>query len=111
MGIVKGTLLAVRFALELSALAALAYWGFETGGGTATKILLGIGAPVAAIVVWSLFVSPKARFRHPVLKLVFEIVVFGGAVAALWAADRPQLALVFAAVAVVDTVLVYALDA
>ena len=45
-------------------LGALGYWGFETGDGAATQALLGVGAPVAAAVVWGLFIAPKAS--HPV---------------------------------------------
>jgi hypothetical protein len=106
MEIVKGLLLVVRFVLELAALAALGYWGFTTGGDTLTKIVLGLGAPLLAAVLWGLFVSPKARFGNEVLRAVVETVVFGGAVLALAAAGRTQLAIVFASIALLDSVLV-----
>jgi Protein of unknown function (DUF2568) len=109
--LVKGPLLAVRFALELGALAALGYWGFQTTENTAFELLLGVGAPLAAAAFWGLFVSPKARVRHPALKLLGEVVVFGAATIALWTAGQTTLAIAFAVVAVVDTLLVYALDA
>jgi hypothetical protein len=57
----KATLLAVRSALELLALGALVYWGFSEFDGV-LSVVLGIGAPLAAAVVWGLFVSPKARY-------------------------------------------------
>ena len=60
----KGLLLAIRFGLELAALAALGYWGIETGDGAVTKIVLGLGAPLVAAVLWGLFVSPKAGFSR-----------------------------------------------
>jgi hypothetical protein len=107
---VKGVLLAVRFGLELAALVALGYWGFDTGDGTLTKILLGLGAPLVAAVLWGLFVSPKARFRSPVLKAVFELVVFGAAVLALVGAEQTGFAIAFAVVAILDSVLVRVLD-
>ncbi len=106
MEVVKGLLLGVRFGLELAALAALGYWGFTTDGGTLTKIILGLGAPLLAAVLWGLFVSPKARFGNEVLRGVVEAVVFGGAVLALADAGHPQLSIAFAVVAVVDSVLV-----
>ena len=102
---IKGLLLAVRFGLELAALAALGYWGFETGDGTVTKVVLGLGAPILAAVLWGLFVSPKARFQSPVLKAVFEFAVFVAAVLALLGAGQPGLAIAFAFVALIDSVL------
>ena len=107
---VKGLLLAVRFGLELAALSALGYWGITTGAGVLSKIILGLGAPLVAAVLWGLFVSPKARVQSPLLKAVFEIVVFGGAVLALQAAGHAGLAITFAVVALLDSVLVRVLD-
>jgi hypothetical protein len=102
----KGVVLAIRFGLELAALVALGYWGFKTGGGTVTKIVLGLGAPLLAAVLWGLFASPKARFPNEALRAVVEIAVFGGAALALAAAGHTQLAVAFAVVAVVDSGLV-----
>ena len=101
----RGLLLAVRFGLELTALVALGYWGFETGDGTVTKVVFGLGAPLVAAVLWGLFVSPKARFQSPVLKALIELIVFGGAALALVDADQAGLAIAFAVVALVDSVL------
>jgi hypothetical protein len=100
-----GALLVVRFVLELSALAALAYWGFTDNEGV-SAVLLGVGAPLVAAVVWGLFVSPKAKYGTPVRQAIGEAAVFGAAVIALFAADQPVLAIVFAVLAVVDGVLV-----
>ena len=54
--------------LELCALGDLGYWGFKTGGGLIAKIGLGIGAPLAAAVVWgndmSLHWSPFTQPRR-----------------------------------------------
>jgi hypothetical protein len=102
---VKAILLGTRFGLELAALAALAYWGFTTMVGTAAKILFGLGAPLLAAVLWGLFVSPKARYQSPFKKAAFELVVFGAAVLALVAADQAGLAIAFAVVALLDSVL------
>jgi uncharacterized protein DUF2568 len=100
-----GALLAVRFGLELAALASLAYWGFSEFDGV-PAVLFGIGGPLAAAVVWGLFVSPKARYGSPARQAVGEALVFGAAVIALFDADQPVLAVAFALVAVVDGVLV-----
>ena len=50
--------LGLRFLLELGALAAVGYWGWETGDGLLGWVLA-IGAIAAVIAVWALFVSPK----------------------------------------------------
>lgn len=104
MNALAGILLAVRFALELCAFAALAYWGFKTGDQVVVKVILGLGAPIGAIALWGLFVSPKARYGGQLTRALFELIVFGAAVIALFAADRAGLAIAFAAVAVVDSV-------
>ena len=49
--ILKNANLALAFFLELGVLAALGYWGFNSGQGTIAKIGLGIGAPVLAVVM------------------------------------------------------------
>ncbi|WP_235022726.1 YrdB family protein [Amycolatopsis alkalitolerans] len=94
----------LAFLLELLALAALAHWGFAVGDGAGLKIVLGVGAPVLAAVVWSLFAAPRASFGLPVAGvLVVKAVVFGAAVAALFATGHAVLAVVFAVLVVLNT--------
>jgi hypothetical protein len=62
--VLRGANLAVRFALELCALAIAAYWGWETATG-ALRVVLALAAPVAVIVVWGLFVAPKRKIDLP----------------------------------------------
>ena len=98
--------LALRFLLELAALGALAYWGFHEFDG-ATAILLGIGAPLVAALVWGAFVAPKRRVRRgETLRWLVELLVFAVAAAALIEAGAVVLGIVFAVVAVVDGVVV-----
>jgi hypothetical protein len=101
----KPVFLTVRFLLELAALAALGYWGFTEFDG-ALSFVVGLGAPLGAAVLWGLFVSPKARYGSYLRQAIGELVVFGAAALALLDADQPVLAVVFAAVAVADGVLV-----
>jgi hypothetical protein len=80
---VKPANLALRFFLELAALAALAYWGWGV------TWVLAIAAPAVWIVLWSTFGSPKARVRlSDPQRIAFEAVVFGAAAVALWAAGQ-----------------------
>jgi len=103
---IKSANLALRFLLELSALAALGYWGFKTGRGTVAKVGLGIGAPLLAAVVWGTFVAPRAPVEVPgPVRLALELAVFGSAAAALYAAGRPSVAGALAVTYAVNRVL------
>ena len=72
--------LLVRFLLELCLLAALGYWGFETGDSAVAQWLLGLGAPVAAAV---------ASTALAVL-FVIVVVLHGAAMAALGLRGAPR---------------------
>ena len=95
--------LGLRFALELCMLAALAGWGFSENA------VLGVAAPVAAAVVWGLWIAPKAkrRLRDPV-RLAVELLLFGAAAVALAAAGHDLLAVLFAAAVAVNEILLIA---
>jgi hypothetical protein len=97
--------LTLAFAAELAALAALGHWGFVQGGSTATKVLLGIGTPVVAAVLWGLFAAPQAPVRITLLALLVKLLVFGSAVLALITTGHPRLALALAVVALLSSVL------
>ncbi len=102
----QGANLVARFALELSALGALAYWGFQLNASTGVRVLAGLGAPLAAAVVWGLFASPRAAVELPVSAvLAVQVATFAVAVAALVAAGRPQLAWGLGIAAVVNAAL------
>jgi hypothetical protein len=105
---IKGANLALRFLLELCALVALAYWGFETGSGAIAKFALGISAPLVAAVVWGAFVAPRAPVKPPgVVILLLEVLVFGSAAAALVVTGDRTLALAFAVVVVINAILMH----
>ncbi len=111
MSILKGANLALRFLLELCALAALCYWGFKTGTGPISKAMLGIDAPLAAAVLWGTFVAPAAPVSVPgALRLLLELAVFGGAAAALYSAGRPGLAWALGLAYVINRVLLFVWD-
>jgi len=76
----------------------------------AVRIVLAAAAPLAGIVVWGLFVAPKAKLRvsEPV-RWAIEIVVFVGAAAALAAADHVVLAAALATTALANGAAVRAL--
>ncbi|MED1796129.1 YrdB family protein [Brevibacillus nitrificans] len=91
-----GFFLLIVFLSEVAAIIAYGYWGFAFPKSMAVKWILGIGAPVLIIAVWSLFLSPKASFPVPhLLQLFLKLLVFGLAAAALYSVGRPKLALLF----------------
>jgi hypothetical protein len=102
--------LLLRFIIELCALAALSYWGFRAREGLASYGY-GIGAPIAAAVIWGLFIAPRSAFptTEPV-KGALALLVFAAAAVALWTAGRQTLALVFAGVAVANAAALYMLE-
>jgi uncharacterized protein DUF2568 len=100
----RGVTLVVRFLCELSMLAALGYWGFTEGEG-ASALVLGIGAPALAAVIWGLFVAPKAK--HPVsitARLWIELVLFAASALALAATGHAALAAALAVLAAATSI-------
>ncbi|MET7986895.1 YrdB family protein [Streptomyces sp. NPDC005281] len=94
----------LAFVVEIVALASLGWWGFTTSRSQLLHVLLGVGAPLLAVVLWSLFAAPKARLRPglPVV-LVVKAVVLGGGVAAVYGVGHPVAAAVMAIVVVANT--------
>jgi hypothetical protein len=104
--LVASSNLALRFVLELGALAALGYAGFQTDRGMLLRVLVGVGAPVVAGVLWSLFVAPAAQTRLPdPWRVIPEFTVFGSAAAGLALAGHPTLGGAFATMTIVNSVL------
>ena len=95
------TALALKFALELAALAALAFWG-STVGPLALNVLLGVSAPLAVAVAWGRLAAPRSATRlarGP--RVAFELAVFAVAGAALAGAGEPLLGAVLLVVALI----------
>ena len=106
MEALKSANLALRFILELLALAAMGHWGFRTGRGTAIGWFLGLGIPIVAIVLWALFVAPEATVEAPVaVRVAIEIAILGGAALALVAAGLVTLGIIYAVVVVANRIL------
>jgi Protein of unknown function (DUF2568) len=98
---VRNTNLALRFALELTALAAVGWWGWDVGGP-----LLALAAVAAVVAVWGAFVAPKRRFDLAApIRLAIELAVWLAAGAALYGVGHTALAVAFVVLAVVSGVL------
>ncbi len=90
----------IAFVCEIFAFGTLALWGF-TMWPFPWNIVVGIGAPVIAILLWALFVSPRAVFAvHPFVRAFVELVVYASATAAWWSMGNAWIGLAFGVVAV-----------
>ena len=68
IGVIDG----IRFLCEVFAIVSLGIWGFVAFPFW-LNIIVGIGAPILAIVLWGLFRAPKAVFRvDPFVKALIE---------------------------------------
>lgn len=85
----------------LFAFVTLAVWGF-LAWPFPWNIVAGIGAPALAILVWALFVSPRAVLAvHPFVRALVELFVYAAATVAWWSMGQAWVGLIFAIVAVV----------
>ena len=87
--------LTVRFILELSALATMGYWGWNTGDGP-FRWLLTIAAPLLAATIWGVFRVPGDPGKAPVpipppARLLLEATFFGFAIWCLFATAQELL--------------------
>ncbi|MEN2738110.1 YrdB family protein [Microbacterium sp. X-17] len=90
----------LSFVCELFAFATLAFWGFAAWP-FAWNILFGIAAPVAAILLWAFFVSPRAVFAiHPFARAIVELLVYLSATIAWWTMGLAWVGLGYAVIAV-----------
>ncbi|WPO87348.1 YrdB family protein [Herbiconiux sp. KACC 21604] len=95
----------VRFVLELFAFFTFGFWGF-VAWPLPWNIVLGIVTPLFAVLIWALFLSPRAVIRLDAFgRALVEIVVMGGAALAWLMLEQSLIALVFGVVAVVSGVI------
>lgn len=98
--------LGLRFLLELCILAIFGYWGFQTGGNTVMKFLLGLGAPILFAVVWGAFLAPKSPMRlHEPWLFLLELVIFSLAAWALYSTGKINLTVAFGGVYILNKIL------
>src|SRR5258705_8878755 len=95
---------ALRFFLELGSIVALGYWGVHASKDLPAQAVLAVGAPAALILIWALFIAPRAVYPIPRLAqaiaggLLLEIPAGSPVTAGL-----PLVGLVFRAPIAIDT--------
>jgi Protein of unknown function (DUF2568) len=97
----------VALIVEVVVLAFLAAAGWQADASMLVRILLAVGLPVVAAVLWGLFAAPRARIKSAPLQLVTKVVVLGAGVVAGFLVLPLVLAVIVAVVVVVNTVLMY----
>ena len=96
----------LRFLLELFAFVSLGIWGFVAFPLPWPGVLIGLGAPALAILLWALFVSPKAVFHvDPFGRALVEIAVFSAAAIGWWMLGQPVVAVALAVAAALSGIL------
>jgi predicted benzoate:H+ symporter BenE len=99
---IKSANLALKFLLELCALAALAV-GFASIASAPLNVVLAIAAPLVAAIVWGRYAAPKSSRRLATTpRLAVEMAVFAAACAALVAAGAYVWAAALAGLVVVN---------
>lgn len=103
MEALKAINLSIRFILEIAVLIIFGYWGFHVSQSTVINILLGIGAPLLAAVIWGMFGAPKAPYTLSGLSFfMLEIVMFGLPVIILFFLNKSTLGFVYGLVVAIN---------
>ena len=98
--------LGLAFAVELAGLGIFAWWGWQAGNTTVVRLLLAIGLPVVAAVLWGLFAAPTANHGGPLVTAIMKIAFFGLAGLALWSLDHRILGIVFIVVVAANLLII-----
>jgi hypothetical protein len=102
--------LGIRFALELCLLAAFGYWAVALGGGRIVEVVRAVAAIAGTIVVWGVFVAPKApRLLPRVQWIALQVVLFVLGALALGSSGSWPLGIAFLALTLGNLALVVAL--
>jgi polyferredoxin len=106
----KSINLAISFLLELALVGTVAFWGLSLSMPILGRVLLGLALPTAVVVIWALFMAPRAKRRVPDRwKPVLTLAMFVGVSALLIMNGHGVAAGAFVVVAVLNTIGLYAL--
>jgi hypothetical protein len=106
----KSANLALKFLLELAALASFAIWGAQSESG-GLAVAHAIIAPLIVALLWGRFAAPRSRHRLPrATRVPFELTVFGVAVVALAFSGHVAWAIGLGVVMAINAALLSAFD-
>ncbi|MEQ1771046.1 MAG: YrdB family protein [Devosia sp.] len=107
----RGANLTLAFLVEIAMLGAFALGGWVGPQELWLKLVLAIGLPALAILLWAVWAAPKAgkrRLNEPGLT-IFKALIFSAATFALWASGWTTAAIAFGALAAVNLIGAWAL--
>ncbi|MBA3870738.1 MAG: YrdB family protein [Anaerolineae bacterium] len=108
MAALKGINLGLSFLLELIMLFAYGYWGFTAGSSNLVHWVLGVGVPLVAIVIWSIYNAPMSKRRLPrTPRTMLEVLMFSLGALMLALAGQTQWAIVFVVLIVINQIGLY----
>lgn len=99
----------LRGVMEFGVIAAMAYWGYQTGTSHFIKLVFAVLAPVIAFGFWGLVDFHNAGSHAELLRLVQELLITGIAALALFNAGQHILAWIFGIISILHHSLVYLL--
>ena len=109
MAALRDSNLALKFGVELAAIASLGYWRASLDGFLLSAVVM-VLAPAVMIVLWGRFAAPKGRRRLPLpARIPLELAMLLGAALALLAAGKHALAAALATAVVLNALLLTAL--
>ena len=104
--------LTLAFGLELAALTSFGLWGASLGSTPASRVALGVGAPLLIAIFWGTFLSPKAAVPLSLpYQLSLKLTVFALATTALFATRRPVTGTILGSLAVLNLLSLHLLEA
>jgi hypothetical protein len=107
---VRAANLALKFGVELAAIAALGYWG-ATRDGEVVPVLAAVAAPLLVAGLWGVLAAPRSPRRLSIrARVPFELAIFALAVAALLASASSLTAAIFASAVVLNAALLTRFD-
>ena len=101
----------IMFLLEICTIISLGYWGFHSQKSTTLSYLLGLGMPLIAAVIWSIWAAPLSGRRLPMpYRGVFAILFFWAAAILLYQSGIKVYAVVFIFLSLISVIVASLLE-
>lgn len=100
----------VAFVVEVVALVLISMWAWRIPAPSVfwLRALAVVAVLGIAMALWGLFAAPQSTFDQPLIAVLVKILVLGGSALAGYAVlPGPLIASVWAAIVVINTILIY----
>jgi hypothetical protein len=99
----------LRALLELAIVCGFAYWAYQLGNSTASKMALAIFIPVIVFAIWGFIDFRQLGRLAESLRLMQELLISGLAALAIYSTGQHALGWLLAVLSVIHHLLVYAI--